>query len=56
MPTYQIGNTLTPCLSPYFENRYPHPGERKNEWSFADEGDIKKWVLTADSDWGEGYR
>merc|ERR1719347_754221 len=34
---------------------YPHPGERKNEWSFADEGDIKKWVLTADSDWGEGY-
>ena len=36
--------------------RYPHPGERKNEWSFSGEDDLKQWVLTADSDWGEGYR
>jgi len=34
---------------------YPHPGERKNEWSFSGEDDLKQWVLTADSDWGEGY-
>ena len=36
--------------------RYPHPGERKNEWSFSSEDDLKQWVLTADSEWGEGYR
>ena len=39
-----------------FQCRYPHPGERKNEWSFSGEDDLKQWVLTADSDWGEGYR
>ena len=36
--------------------RYPHPGDRKNEWGFSSDNDLKQWVLTADSDWGEGYR
>merc|ERR1711864_39747 len=34
----------------------PHrPGDRKTEGSFLSEADLDQWILTKDSDWGEGY-
>jgi hypothetical protein len=34
---------------------YPMPGERTKEWGFQAEEELDQWVLTKDSDWGEGY-
>jgi len=31
------------------------PGDRRTEWEFKTEADLEQWVLTKDSDWGEGY-
>ena len=33
----------------------PMPGERRTEWGFQTEAELSQWVLTQDSDWGEGY-
>lgn len=31
------------------------PGQSRKEWGFQSELDVYQWVLTKDSDWGEGY-
>jgi len=31
------------------------PGERSKEWGFQSELELDDWILTRDSDWGEGY-
>jgi len=31
------------------------PGDRRVEWDFSSQEQLKQWVLTVDSDWGEGY-
>jgi len=31
------------------------PGERRKEWGFQSELELDQWILTKDSDWGEGY-
>ena len=33
----------------------PMEGERKTEWGFQTEAELGQWVLSQDSDWGEGY-
>jgi len=33
----------------------PGPGGRRKEWGFENEVEMSKWILTKDSDWGEGY-
>jgi len=30
-------------------------GDRRKEWGFQSELDLDQWILTKDSDWGEGY-
>eukprot|EP00088_Acartia_fossae_P023675 TRINITY_DN2469_c0_g1_i1.p1 TRINITY_DN2469_c0_g1~~TRINITY_DN2469_c0_g1_i1.p1 ORF type:complete len:388 (-),score=74.90 TRINITY_DN2469_c0_g1_i1:186-1349(-) len=30
-------------------------GDRKKEWGFQSELEMDEWILTMDSDWGEGY-
>jgi len=31
------------------------PGDRRKEWGFQSEVEMDEWILTKDSDWGEGY-
>ena len=33
----------------------PPPGGRRKEWGFGSEEEMAQWILTKDSDWGEGY-
>eukprot|EP00092_Neocalanus_flemingeri_P017623 GFUD01019066.1.p1 GENE.GFUD01019066.1~~GFUD01019066.1.p1 ORF type:complete len:395 (-),score=116.12 GFUD01019066.1:46-1230(-) len=33
----------------------PGPGGRRKEWGFQTEEELSQWILTKDSDWGEGY-
>jgi len=33
----------------------PGPGGRRKVWGFETEEDLDQWILTKDSDWGEGY-
>jgi len=33
----------------------PSMGGRRKEWDFQTEADMAEWILTKDSDWGEGY-
>jgi len=33
----------------------PRPGDRRVEWDFTQPEVTKDWILTKDSDWGEGY-
>jgi len=33
----------------------PPPGGRRKEWGFQTEEELSQWILTKDSDWGEGY-
>jgi len=35
--------------------RLPGPGESRREWGFSTEEELAQWILTKDSDWGEGY-
>jgi len=36
-------------------DKFPRQGDRRTEWEFKKEEDLSQWVLTVDSDWGEGY-
>jgi len=36
-------------------DKLPGPGGRRKEWGFASEEEMNQWILTKDSDWGEGY-
>jgi len=33
----------------------PGPGGRRKQWGFQTEEELNQWILTKDSDWGEGY-
>ena len=33
----------------------PSLGGRRKEWGFQSEAELGEWILTKDSDWGEGY-
>lgn len=36
-------------------DKFPNEGDRRREWGFDSEDDLHQWILTKDSDWGEGY-
>lgn len=33
----------------------PRPGDRRTQWDFTQPDATNEWILTKDSDWGEGY-
>eukprot|EP00090_Calanus_glacialis_P019311 TRINITY_DN29690_c0_g1_i1.p1 TRINITY_DN29690_c0_g1~~TRINITY_DN29690_c0_g1_i1.p1 ORF type:complete len:384 (-),score=133.76 TRINITY_DN29690_c0_g1_i1:61-1212(-) len=36
-------------------DKLPVVGGRRKEWGFETEEELNQWILTKDSDWGEGY-
>lgn len=44
---FRVQKNLTEC--------WVQPGDVRKEWGFQSELDMFQWVLTKDSDWGEGY-
>jgi len=36
-------------------DKLPQKGDRLTQWEFTKEEDLEEWILTVDSEWGEGY-